>query len=154
MDPQLQCPNCTLAVTKGCRGCKDTLGRDGNTVANVAYCSVTCQREDWNRHKTSCKARQMRNVLYRSGQMVQRMWFIFRETVFDSPVTKATISGQSVVFHCGVYGEDDYVFDLPNHLFLVEKDKQAILSHQSSFQASALMKATWEAVLSGINTFL
>ena len=50
------CARCGDPATLVCTGCKAEDPAPGELVAKTKYCSVTCQKDDWPRHRAFCKA--------------------------------------------------------------------------------------------------
>ena len=62
--PSLQhaCAHCGLNAKSFCKGCKDAPDINSEALITVWYCSARCQKQDWSKHRGSCKEAQSRRA--------------------------------------------------------------------------------------------
>jgi hypothetical protein len=84
--PSDVCVVCSQPDATRCTGCADTehTGTEGAT----RYCSKTCQKAHWKKHKAACQSAQGRKKLFRAAELIQETFFALKAEVFDLNVTK------------------------------------------------------------------
>lgn len=68
-----KCGKDAILTCKACKGMPDS----AEQLTAVYYCSPECQKSDWEVHKPKCKASRDRQVLFRAGDIAQRLLIIF-----------------------------------------------------------------------------
>lgn len=123
------CAACGKASTTRCAGCIEGIDQQGQ-LSPTYYCSKDCQRAHWSQHKAECKLANAHKVLYRGGELVQEMFYKYRERFFDLNISKVRHNPDTGTV--GVYeGErvrDEILIPFPTHLFTDDRDKQAALA--------------------------
>lgn len=102
------------------------------------YCDATCQKADWTNHKKVCKSLSARKRLYRAGDIVQRIFYVYREQAFEKLITKVEKEDDTLYLYEGQYGEEALV-PFPNHLFHCTDDREAALTYYACSDAVAFM---------------
>ncbi|KAE8443550.1 hypothetical protein EG329_001712 [Mollisiaceae sp. DMI_Dod_QoI] len=96
----------------------------------------------------------MRKLLYQAGDLLQEMFYVYRENVFDKLIVNIEHKDGKMYIYEGVYGRLQNNFDLlepfPHHLVSNEEDKHAILAHLSCGEAVGWMNELIEHVLKDI----
>ncbi|KAL8975961.1 MAG: hypothetical protein Q9205_007944, partial [Flavoplaca limonia] len=100
-----KCSVCGKDAISVCKACKRTPDGAGG-VTGVYYCSAACQKQDWPSHKIKCKAAKDRRILYRAGDIAQRLFIVFCQASWCS----------------------DFLLDFPVQLFPNVHDQEAILT--------------------------
>jgi hypothetical protein len=143
---QLQCARCGTASTRACTACKNppTCAIDIIKLGNTYYCSPKCQKADWKNHKPICTTIQTRKFLWRSGALLQEIFYVYREIVFDKLIVKIEKRKDGKIYlHEGRYqplrSHLDFLESFPARLCESEEDKQTVLAHLACDEASAWM---------------
>lgn len=132
------CAHCSGRATQTCNGCVDApLGENGQT-SNTYYCNTTCQNADWTNHKSICKVLSARKQLYRAGDTVQRIFYVYREHAFEKLITKVEKEDDTLYLYEGQYDREVLV-PFPHHLFDCRDDREAALTYYACSDAVAFM---------------
>jgi hypothetical protein len=92
--PTTRCAQCNQPANQVCKGCADTPDIDKKaTIGKTYYCNSDCQRLNWSTHKSTCKRLQNRKALYRAGAILQEIFYVYREKLFDRPVDRIEVTG-------------------------------------------------------------
>jgi hypothetical protein len=142
-----QCARCGAESKRACKGCKDPPIFPKCSIKSVCiyYCSPKCQEADWESHKRLCKNVQTRKYLCKSRVLLQEIFYIYREIVFDNLILKIEKRGDGKMYlHGGPYytsleSQFDILAKFPSDLCENERDKQAILAYLACNEASAWM---------------
>lgn len=116
--------------------------------AKTFYCNSACQTADWTHHKQACKLLFARKRLYRAGDIVQRIFYVYREHTFNINITEVDKSEDTMYLYEGKYGRD-ILSPFPYHLFHSEEDKRAALTYCNCAVAVAFMLKIIEGFLKG-----
>lgn len=146
------CAACQKQASNICTGCKNTLTRQG-TIESVAYCSAECQREAWPTHKDECKSRKARLVVFRIGSTLQKIFYVFREKLFDRAIISIKRENGKLFIYEGPVPDPvsscDYLQAFPDHLVKNDEEKLAVLSHLSCNDAIGWMHDLIKHMLTG-----
>lgn len=150
-----KCSVCSKDANLVCEDCKGTPdGRGGLTA--VYYCNVTCQKQDWNAHKSACEACKDRQAVHRAGHIAQRLNYTFRRNTWLWAIKRAErirlgTTGIAWQLFDGEHPENDmgYFLPFPNDMFPDLKDQEAILSHGGCRDAIADMGTLVKDLLEG-----
>jgi hypothetical protein len=85
------CAHCAKPATLYCSACKAAPvydEKEGVENENVRYWTAQCQKLDWVKHKGLCKALKERKAFFRLDSLLQEMFYMYREKVFDRPVAR------------------------------------------------------------------
>lgn len=99
----------------------------------------------------SLPASKARDGLYRAGELMQEIWYFYREESFDKNFTKFTkkAGGAKIYLYKGVDEQPVKIFhNLPKGIE-TEEDKHAMLSFLSSMEAVAVMQPFVVRLLQG-----
>ncbi|CZT08056.1 uncharacterized protein RAG0_13280 [Rhynchosporium agropyri] len=138
------CARCGRNAELTCSGCKNAPPVDGD-VKIVYYCSPKCQKEDWQHDKGICKRLQTRKGLYRAGSVLQEIFYMYREKLYEKFYVKIEKSEGRLVLYEGQYSlstpfitaPTDCLIPFPETLCQTAEDKKSILVHLSCDDASA-----------------
>ncbi|KAL3419625.1 set domain-containing protein 5 [Phlyctema vagabunda] len=151
----ITCASCKKPAGLICSGCKDI---PGPAYDKTCYCSIDCQKAHWHTHKRPCKGLRNRKALYRAGKILQEMFYMYRELLFDKSITKVTKEGDTIHVYEGQYPVDiksdmEAIFPFPSDVFTNDLDKKAILTHLACFDAVAWMHEPIKHMLSSFTRF-
>ena len=126
------CAHCSKDAALICKGCKDL--PDGNTLSGlitVRYCSGECQKNDWDRHKPFCKKAQLRQKVYRAGNIAQQVFYLFSRTTNMLAIDRIDKAGETWVLHSPKkYEGKSQLIPFPPSCAQSEEEQKALLSHQ------------------------
>jgi len=90
-------------------------------------------------------------ALYNAGSLLEEIFYVYREKIFDQPIAKVEIKEDKVYMHDGRYSTGlsryDFVQPFPNHLLSNESDKKAVLVYMACSDAVGWMQEVVEYVL-------
>ncbi|PVH78506.1 hypothetical protein DL98DRAFT_590250 [Cadophora sp. DSE1049] len=154
--PATTCAKCSRPTDRACFGCKDAPAlHDG--VRSVFYCSSACQKAHWKVHKGDCKVMKERKILYRVGDTLQKMFYLYRERVFDKKIAKIEKKDGKLLIHdrdfnteelSKVITEIEMIKPVPHEMCENEEDKKAVLVHLACSDAVAWMHHSVKFMLS------
>ena len=139
------CGHCKKEATQPCPGCHGARGYENEYPVKTNYCDLVCQRADWERHKELCIGLQARKVLYRAGDTIQKLFYIYQESkwarnTFRTERTENALlqPEHKAIGHCQTLYLHDYPhfgtsssLPFPNNLFPSDREKAAALAHLS-----------------------
>lgn len=140
MQSQL-CASCKKPAVIACPNCKDSPIPDNTTEYPGYYCSRVCQYAHKLKHKTTCKRMLQRRLLYRAGDLLQALFYTYRENVFDKQISKIEDKDGKLYLH-GIKSlktvgtKLDMLQTFPRHLVTNEADKQHALAYLACCDAS------------------
>ncbi|KAL5331998.1 hypothetical protein ACEPPN_001541 [Leptodophora sp. 'Broadleaf-Isolate-01'] len=148
------CAHCGKGAERACTGCKDAPAIDGD-VKPIHYCTPACQKEDWQYHKKLCKRLQTRKLLYRAGSVLQEMFYMYREKLFDKYIERIEKRDGRLVLYEGQYktlvtAQTDCLIPFPDNLCQTPEEKLSVLAHLSCDDASAWLHDILKYILVGI----
>ncbi|PVH78501.1 hypothetical protein DL98DRAFT_590244 [Cadophora sp. DSE1049] len=148
------CAHCGKTAERACTGCKDVPAIDGD-IKTIYYCSSACQKEDWQYHKVLCKRLQTRKLFYLAGSVLQEMFYMYREKMFDKLIARIDKTQGRLIVYEGRYNplitaETDCLIQFPSKLCQTEKEKQSVLVHLACDDASAWLHDILKYTLAGI----
>lgn len=82
------CANCQKPAYTACSGCNDTPDYGQEEAKKTSYCSSECQKANWAAHSKLCKKLQNRKALFRATDILQEIFYLYREKTFDKRITK------------------------------------------------------------------
>lgn len=109
---------------------------------------------DWKDHKVSCARLRTRKTIYRTGGLLQDIFYMYRENVFDTLIVKIEIQDEKMYIHAGedsgqLVNSHDVLEPFPNDLVKDIRDKQAILAHGACGDVLAWMHDIIKYLLAG-----
>jgi hypothetical protein len=154
--PSDLCARCGLDATDSillCPHCIEGREIDG-TPTITRYCRTHCLENDHN-HATECEARNIRKRLYRAGEILQSVFFIWREIAFHRNIYRVQRFGDEICLWQrpgGRVAEGESIgpfFDFPHHICHDDEEKKALLSWMACNNAPQMMFALSEILLRG-----
>jgi len=101
----------------------------------------------------TCKRLRARKSLYNAGTVLQELFYVYREKLFDKLIAKVEVKGRKLYVQEGLYPKPissyDCVQTFPKGLFSNESDKRAVLVHLACSDAVCWMQEVVEDVLAG-----
>ncbi|KAF2485490.1 hypothetical protein BDY17DRAFT_104693 [Neohortaea acidophila] len=150
--PTSQCAVCKVPTSKHCKRCAEGVDVDG-ALAQTFYCSITCQTADFPTHKAVCRSANDRKQLYRGGELLQKVFYAFREVAFDLEICDIKKTGNDIHFYDPATGlKKGPLFPFPNNDSLTTDDKHAILTFSACGDGLAYMHELIEKVMEGIGS--
>jgi hypothetical protein len=119
----MQCTVCQEVTTSRCSGC-----------STQPYCGRSCQAKDWNNHKQACKLQKiekMDKTVYRVGDILQEIMFLYREKTWDHKIESIEHRGTELHVVEDLpypYTTGGCMHPFPRALVTNESDKRALLS--------------------------
>lgn len=121
------------------------------------YCSKECQKEHYENHKMVCRTLRARKSLFRAGDLLQKMFYNFRYTVFDKSIVKiirkVNDGKRSYFLYEGNYPDivhpHNILVPFPDHLVQDMEEKNAVLCMMACTDAMAFFYRVVEYVLQG-----
>lgn len=151
------CTTCAQACPKPiliCTECADGTDQHG-TATTTIYCDTKCRAAD-TKHAKLCAVKNQQKELHRSGEILQAIWFIWREVAFDMKLShiekKKAASGEDLLFfHEGDYTDHNEgpLYPLPALANMDEKDKQAVITLNSCGDAMGFLHGLSKKLLAG-----
>lgn len=83
------CANCDKVAINHCSGCSNHPALLSLKIPRTLYCSRECQIQHWPKHKLRCKVVKdmlQYEALRRAADLLQRLFYIYREASFDLPL--------------------------------------------------------------------
>lgn len=93
---------------------------DNEQPVKTVYCNSACQKTDWALHKKRCKRLSARKQLYRAGDLVQRIFYVYWEQAYEKLIIKVEKDRDKLYLYEGQYGSKVLV-PFPHHLFASEE---------------------------------
>lgn len=128
---QHPCANCQQPAINTCSACKDAPQYDPAVIEEKPwYCTTECQRIHWTEHRRICKALKQRKEFFRLGSLLQGLFYMYREKVFDRPVVRMEEDGKLLVHESAwprIRSGLDMVQPFPSNLCRDTFDKQSLL---------------------------
>jgi hypothetical protein len=158
-----QCAACTkppLGQSLTCPSCVDGVDENGEPTSTI-YCDEKCRNADAQKHASECNAKNELKEVYRAGEILQAVFYVWRETGFDlkiARVRKTNSSGKALLvvregnYHTSdskPYGSEGPFFKFPALPNLDEQDKGAILSLSSCGDAMGHLLTLHKKLLAG-----
>ena len=122
-----KCAVCEKATTSFCTGCRHGLDHYGKPVTSTYYSTKDCQTVDRKKHKAGCNNARQRQALYRSGEMIQELFYEYRRFTFEIDIQKVE-SGNDGKLHVHQGKGTDILFDFPEAQFSNDEDRKAMLA--------------------------
>lgn len=107
-----KCSYCGKETSKKCGACHGAPAYEGGIVETTWYCSSNCQAAD-RKSPTLCKAAEARKVLFRAGDIAQRLFYIWREIFFDKFIIKvqrnSVTNPAQIIIYEAPYDRDAFI---------------------------------------------
>lgn len=146
----MTCVHCKQKAILACSSCIAAPVALSGLSETTWYCGVNCQKADWNKHKDICKSNQARRSLYRAGDIVQHIFYMYREKVFDKLVLSVERSEEHINTAIRYASDqDDFFVPFPDQVCFDDLDKQALLACWACADAVAYMHGLVKSLLRG-----
>lgn len=151
-----ECANCQKPAKLRCSGCApNTSVQTSSTRTSLTwYCMSTCQSAHRSAHKDTCEPLAAEKALYRAGDILQEMFYYYRQHLFDKSIARAEEKNGTIHLHEGTYSQYktdvDYLCTFPSHLFDSKRDREAVLSFQACSDVTAWFDEITRYVLGGL----
>lgn len=128
------CNVCPKEATILCENCCNTPSHSNDTIITPSYCSQVCQISDLPSHKEQCLILNKRRTLFRAGEIIQSLFYIYRRTFFSGYVKEIIISEDQKtmwIHHYEGMGWNtiwDLVKPVPNELCATEEIEMSLLA--------------------------
>jgi hypothetical protein len=144
------CHLCGRETTKICGNCAEGVDSDGN-ASQTYYCSKECQTEDFDTHVDhACLFSNARKQLYRGAEVLQELFFTFRQNIFENNIEK-TVTDEDGKLHVYLRSIEWDQWPLGSHPDHLKSDlhKKIWLSWQGGGIAVACTHDLLEQLLEG-----
>lgn len=131
-----------------CTRCDEGVDKNGDAAYTV-YCEKACRTKDEKSHQQSCKHSNIRKQLYRSGDLLQAIFYKFRDASFDKDVKE--LSKKNGMLHakeCFPQG-DGRLFRFPRDRDSGSEDAAMRLTFSACTHACAYMYELGEMLFRG-----
>lgn len=139
------CGHCKKEATHSCPGCHGARGYEKEQPVKTNYCNVVCQRADWESHKELCTRLQARKILYRAGDTIQKIFYLYQESKWARNTYRTARTENTLYQHedeaielCETLYLHEYppfgtsfTLPFPNGLFPSDREKESALAHLS-----------------------
>lgn len=132
-----------------CMKCSE--GVDKHGIASPTYCcEKSCRERGKKEHERLCKHMNVRKQIYRAGELLQAIFYQFREAAFDMRI-KRVVKSQlgSLLVSEERYTDDRILFRFPHEMIPDAKDKAKLLTMQACTDGCAFMLELSKALLRG-----
>lgn len=158
------CGHCKKeAVTQSCRYCYGAPGYDNEESVKTNYCNAACQKAHWDIHKEACKGFQARKILYRAGDMLQQIFYIYQKRKWAREIHKVKRQKDTLyqykdypVENCNTlfiynprHSDSSSLTPFPNALFLGDQEKESVLAYLCCHDSILSMHGMVKSVLQG-----
>ncbi|KAH6715763.1 hypothetical protein BKA61DRAFT_719791 [Leptodontidium sp. MPI-SDFR-AT-0119] len=143
--PTTECAHCSKFANRFCSRCKDApILSDG--LRKAYYCSSACQRAHWETHKGDCTILKAGKTLYRAGDILQQLFYQYREKLFDRRLAKIENRCSKLYIYDRNFTdhelskplrEDTITVSFPEMMYKTPEDKKAVLVHIACSDAIA-----------------
>ncbi|KAK4501680.1 hypothetical protein PRZ48_007489 [Zasmidium cellare] len=119
--PQIFCSVCDTPAPQPvliCLQCPET---------PTYYCDTRCRDRDRIPHQKNCN-NPVRKAIYRAGDLLQSIFYTFREALYDTSVAHVRRNGDVLRIHLNPNPAQVLLHRFPNHLNLSQSDKEQLLS--------------------------
>ncbi|TVY73477.1 hypothetical protein LSUE1_G007415 [Lachnellula suecica] len=144
-NPAPACAHCSNLAVHACSVCNNAPAYEIPSK-NTYYCSTQCQKDDWLTHKAVCKTLKTRKMLFRAGELLQEIFYVYREQVFDKVFVKVEKRDGKMLLHQGEYpplskmsNALDLLFPFDPSVVSDPLDKASILTYMACGDAVAWM---------------
>lgn len=144
-----RCLNCEEKATQTCKACRSTPSATDGQVSSVWYCGPACQKAHWTEHKAQCKAAQARQALYRAGDLVQQIFYLYTKTTYMWNPGRVEKIGTTWLIYPRVKKTNSVLTPFPHAIVPDVHDQEALLTYQSCSSAVSLMHNVVKALLKG-----
>lgn len=153
-----RCSNCgKIEAASRCAGCKDAPLSDGSRNKGTVYCGQECQKSHWGSHKLECKVHQVNKhiqSLHRAGDVLTKLFYIWREACNDRPVVKVESKNNSLYIYEDFNNASKLcatgrIYPLKEELFMDQETKMAVLANMSCDKSLAFFHGIIRMFLDG-----
>lgn len=147
------CGHCGKEATEPCPSCHGAPGYESEPM-KTNYCNAWCQLADEGNHRISCKELQARKKLYRVGDTIQQVFYLYEKNrwawnmynVVKIPDTDDEHENSMILF-LGPW--NGYLQPFPEGLLAGQKEKESVLAHLNCHDSIVSMHEMVESVLLG-----
>jgi len=134
---EARCVICSKPATLRCPSCIDGVDYNGHPFA-IHYCSVPCLESDLPTHEQNCKIANNHKQLYRTGELLQQLFYVYREKGFDIDVALVAESGGKMHVYEAPPVKGKALVPFPHVRFPKSEDKLAMLAWFACAESLAL----------------
>ncbi|KAF2120217.1 hypothetical protein BDV96DRAFT_642062 [Lophiotrema nucula] len=137
-------------IEKVCSSCQKPAALKCGRCKFAWYCSAVCQRAHWKEHKSTCKEDSTERTIYRAGDLLQQIFYVYCEKNFDRRITKLEDLGDRLIIHYAPGISAPFV-PFPKHLVSDDEQKAMMLSNFKCNDAVAYFYDLLVDLLQGID---
>lgn len=149
--PAGTCGRCERSTPKKCLGCLEAPNYTGHDSETTFYCDSTCQKADWEHHKSKCRQLQVRKTLRRAALLLKAVFYRIRLHAHPLVFKTLRLDGSSILL------EGPHPFarskrllkPFPVRLDSEEGPAEAVLAYEGCAVAMMYLQSFAEELLSG-----
>ena len=128
-----KCVNCGQTTTLSCKKCFEGVDANGKGIPVHFLCSGECTKANLDVHKKTCEHAGQLKKLYRGGSLLKKVFYTWREAMFDANIKKVEVVDDKLIFYCAdIEADESGLYPFPTKLISDAKHKKALMCFEAS----------------------